>query len=599
MSDFQRPETSPDPEIPEVNQTWVSLDDEQRIKVLSPTMLVLRRFVRNQLAIVGSIFITLMFLFSFVGGWLMPYGESQVFTEVVDMSKLYAGVTINQEYRYVVKDGTSFNSVSRAGFINAINNGQAIFEGGEDFFYQEALTDESYLIMKLNEVAQAIGSKIKLNIKVMNEAVLPEGFEEAFTQAVTDKKESFDVTGQQYLLLQAGKIYRVFTDEDLAIASFNIMDFVNPDAEVSLELIKQAEVAKAQGQPAAFDIDGVNYEVELDAEGEQAEIFQLNGSERSQYAVLSRYVVNPLFSDVHISLAFKEAVKEAIDQNQKTFLFKETNPGTGVALGVEEEEFSIERQNQQWIIKNVQQTQVVLDYEYPSKEHLMGTDANGMDILTRLMYGGRISLMIGFIVVLIETFIGVILGGIAGYFGKWIDNLLMRLVDVFNSIPSIPIIIIIGAVMDGMRVDPQVRMIYLMLILGFLGWPSIARLVRGQILSLREQEFMVATEATGLSVSRRIFRHLVPNVIPQLIVISTMSLGGVILTESTLSFLGLGVKFPFASWGNIINAVSNVHVMSNYWFVWIPAGFLILITVLGFNFIGDGLRDAFDPKMKR
>ncbi|MBN2882011.1 MAG: ABC transporter permease, partial [Clostridia bacterium] len=130
-------------------------------------------------------------------------------------------------------------------------------------------------------------------------------------------------------------------------------------------------------------------------------------------------------------------------------------------------------------------------------------------------------------------------------------------------------------------------------------WPGIARMVRGQILSLREQEFMIATEATGISVSKRIFKHLIPNVMPQLIVISTLSLGGVILTESVLSFLGLGVKFPFASWGNIINAVSDVHVMTNYLFVWIPAGFCILITVLGFNFIGDGLRDAFDPRMKR
>jgi peptide/nickel transport system permease protein len=110
---------------------------------------------------------------------------------------------------------------------------------------------------------------------------------------------------------------------------------------------------------------------------------------------------------------------------------------------------------------------------------------------------------------------------------------------------------------------------------------------------------MVATEATGLSVSRRIFRHLVPNVIPQLIVVSTMGLGSVILTEATLSFLGIGVKYPYASWGNIINDVSNVYVMTNYWFVWIPAGLCILVTVLGFNFIGDGLRDAFDPKMKR
>ena len=153
--------------------------------------------------------------------------------------------------------------------------------------------------------------------------------------------------------------------------------------------------------------------------------------------------------------------------------------------------------------------------------------------------------------------------------------------------------------MDAQRIDPTARIYMMMLVLGILGWPGVARMVRGQILSLREQEFMVAAEATGLSVSRRIFRHLVPNVIPQLIVICTMGLGGIILTESTMSFLGLGVKFPYASWGNIIQSVSNVYVMTNYWFVWIPAGFMILITVLGFNFVGDGLRDAFDPKMKR
>ena len=153
--------------------------------------------------------------------------------------------------------------------------------------------------------------------------------------------------------------------------------------------------------------------------------------------------------------------------------------------------------------------------------------------------------------------------------------------------------------MDTMGVDPQIRMLYLMLILGFLGWPGMARLVRGQILGLREQEFMVATESSGLRVSRRIFKHLVPNVIPQLIVSCTMGIGSTILIEATLSFLGLGVKFPFASWGNIINDVNNTFVLQNYWFIWIPAGICILLTVLAFNLVGDGLRDAFDPKMKR
>ena len=245
------------------------------------------------------------------------------------------------------------------------------------------------------------------------------------------------------------------------------------------------------------------------------------------------------------------------------------------------------------------ETLVFDTYSAPSKEHWLGTDRNGMDMMTRLMYGGRVSLIIGFIVVLIETFLGVIMGGISGYFGGWVDNLIMRLVDIFYCIPSMPIIIILGAAMDAMRVDPQIRMLYLMLILGFLGWAGVARLVRGQILSLREQEFMTATEACGIRVSRRIFKHLIPNVIPQLIVTCTMGLGSTILTEATLSFLGLGVKFPFASWGNIINDVNDTFVLTNYWFIWIPAGVLLLLTVLAFNLVGDGLRDAFDPKMKR
>ena len=245
------------------------------------------------------------------------------------------------------------------------------------------------------------------------------------------------------------------------------------------------------------------------------------------------------------------------------------------------------------------ETRIYDTYAAPSRAHWLGTDRNGMDMLTRLMYGGRVSLIIGFIVEIIATVLGIILGGLAGYFGKWVDNLIMRIVDIFYCIPSMPIIIILGAAMDALRVDPKIRMLYLMLILGFLGWPSMARLIRGQILSLREQEFMTATEACGIRVSRRIFRHLVPNVIPQIIVSVTMGIGGTILTEATLSFLGLGVKFPFASWGNIINDVNNTFVLTTYWFIWIPAGLLLLLTVLAFNLVGDGLRDAFDPKMKR
>ena len=153
--------------------------------------------------------------------------------------------------------------------------------------------------------------------------------------------------------------------------------------------------------------------------------------------------------------------------------------------------------------------------------------------------------------------------------------------------------------MDYMKVSPTIRIYMLCVIMGVIGWVGIARIVRGQILSLREQEFMIAAEATGISIKRRIFKHLIPNVIPQLIVFASMGIGDVILTEASLSFLGLGIKYPAASWGSIINAVNDSYVMTNYLFVWVPAGLLILLTVLAFNFVGDGLRDAFDPKMKR
>ena len=236
----------------------------------------------------------------------------------------------------------------------------------------------------------------------------------------------------------------------------------------------------------------------------------------------------------------------------------------------------------------------------PSSEHLLGTDKDGRDVFTRLMYGGRISLTVSFIAVFAITIFGVVLGGVAGYFGGAVDGVIMRICDVLMCLPGFPILLIIGTLLDSMGVPSQLRIYYLMAYLTLFSWPGTARLVRGQILSLREQEYMVAAEAMGYSTTRKIFKHLVPNVMPQLIVSMTLSLGSMILYEASLSYLNMGVRAPYAAWGTMINIVAeDQYILENFFNVWGPPGLCIILAVLGFNFVGDGLRDALDPKMRR
>lgn len=235
-----------------------------------------------------------------------------------------------------------------------------------------------------------------------------------------------------------------------------------------------------------------------------------------------------------------------------------------------------------------------------SSDHWMGTDKLGYDVMTRLMYGGRVSLTIGFVVVLLETLIGVVLGGIAGYFGKWVDSIIMRIVDLLSCIPTIPLMLILGFALNGLGLENSIWKLYIiMAALCLIGWVGTARLVRGQILSLREQEFMLAAKSSGLSTRSKIFKHLLPNVIPQLIVSMTLGLGSIILMEATLGFLQIGAPVGTATWGNMINSATDATIRQYYSNLWIGSGVCITLAILAFNFVGDGLRDAFDPKMKR
>ena len=228
----------------------------------------------------------------------------------------------------------------------------------------------------------------------------------------------------------------------------------------------------------------------------------------------------------------------------------------------------------------------------PDSVNWLGTDSLGRDIDTRLLYGGRISLTVGLVSTSIRIVIGVILGGIAGYYGKSVDNFIMRIADIFSCFPFLPIAITFVAILG-----PSIYNV--MLVLGILGWPGICRIVRGEILSLREREFMEAATALGISDYRKILKHLLPNTMASIIVSATMGIATAILTETSLSFLGLGVAPPIPSWGNMLTDANNRYVLQFRWWLWIPPGLAIFITVMSLNLLGDGLRDALDPRLKQ
>ena len=225
----------------------------------------------------------------------------------------------------------------------------------------------------------------------------------------------------------------------------------------------------------------------------------------------------------------------------------------------------------------------------PSTDHWLGTDSVARDVWSRLIYGGRISITVGVVAITISLSIGTIIGGIAGYYGGLLDSVLMRITDVFLSLPTL-IIVIASVALIG----PSIR--NLILIIGFLGWAHIARLVRGQYLSLREKDYVMAARCIGAKDRRIIVRHILPNLVGPLTVAATFGVAEAILTEAALSYLGLGVQVPTPSWGNMLEAAKQVSILKFRPWIWIPPGFMIAITVLCINIMGDGLRDALDPR---
>ncbi|NJN84225.1 MAG: ABC transporter permease [Caldilineaceae bacterium] len=239
--------------------------------------------------------------------------------------------------------------------------------------------------------------------------------------------------------------------------------------------------------------------------------------------------------------------------------------------------------------------------EPPSLAHPMGTDTLGRDMFTRLMYGGRISLTIGLMATIVGVSIGTLVGSMSGYHGRWIDNVLMRITDLFISLPRIFLLIIMSLLMRTIElplISTNGGLGGIILILGILSWTGVARVVRGQFLGLKEKEFVEAARTLGVKNGRIVFRHVLPNTATPIIVAATLLVAGSIIAESGLSFLGFGVQPPTPTWGNMLNAAQDEMRKGNWWMAFFP-GLMIFLTVISINYIGDGLRDALDPRKIR
>ncbi|WP_246943132.1 oligopeptide ABC transporter permease [Bacillus pinisoli] len=231
-------------------------------------------------------------------------------------------------------------------------------------------------------------------------------------------------------------------------------------------------------------------------------------------------------------------------------------------------------------------------YEFearPSAEYLLGTDQVGRDVLSRLIYASRVSLSVGVGAVAIYVVIGTILGAMAGYMGRWVDMLIMRITDVFMSFPYLMVILVLVSVMGP-------SLFNIILVLGLLGWPPIARIVRGSVLSLKEMDYVKAGVALGYSTPRILLNHILPNALAPILVNATFGIAFAIIMEASLSFLGMGVQPPTASWGNMLTEAQSLTVLAQQPWLWLPPGLMIVLAVISINFMGDGLRDAVDPK---
>ena len=400
------------------------LDDERRVRVLSPGMLVFKRFVRNKLAITGLIILVVMFAFAFLGGIVSPYSQSQVFKHDEEIMKEYATCMNSTDYRYTIREGAVFPDAARAQATLAISKGETSF----------TYDDKTYSLVKEGEGVYTFGDALmiantrslagKFSISAVEATgfVISPEFTAAAQAAVEARADQFEADGTIYTVENAGKASSIYHVESIAVATKSVFDSYEESMDVltkGFAFRYAVEIARVKGQ-SSFSLDGKDYV--LSGEPNELTVSVKENGATTPVCSVSDILISPNANDIFLTADFKALIRENLRDKQTKFQY---NDETGALV-----DYRIDRVNNTFTVRTLKESRVITMFDFPSSAHLLGTDSNGMDVMTRLMYGGRISLMVGFVVVLLETFIGIVLGGISGYFGGWVDTAIMRFVDL-------------------------------------------------------------------------------------------------------------------------------------------------------------------------
>ena len=586
-----------------VEDAVVNLEEEE---IKTPTRVIVSNFIHNKFAVIGIVLFVIMLCFSFIGGMIKPldllYREPVMSNVRPGDGYLSVPSELNADNTVKISSGVTFS-------VGLAKNGNLYIWGVD--------TEDDVLEMPNNAssniVDVAAGDR---HVVALNKSGDIIGWgQNDFGQAefgYTQKMSLED--GEKIVKLTAGEKYSaLLTNQGRVIVwgatGANALDVIPTDV---------------QGRVVDFDGSSYNLAVKLDdgtcrilgVVGDMTtnipEVLK-DGSEKvkdiklsyNNAIVLSEsgkvYVWGgsgdgmlntPKFKSKIVGVEAARTALYAYDENGKVYAWGNNDLGL-INVPSSAKNDTVKMYSDYFQTYAVTKSDKIASWG--NDGYTLGTDAQGRDFLTRLIHGGRITLLVGVIAVIIEMLIGITVGMISGFKGGKIDNLLMRITEIIASIPFMPLVITLSAFI-GSSMSTDQKMYLIMIILGFLGWPMMARLVRSQILIEREKDFVLAARALGIKEGSIIIRHILPNVMNICIVNMTLEYANMMLMEAALSFLGFGVQDPTPSWGNMLNGAQTSTVISTYWWQWILPAVCVLIAALSINLIGDALREALDPK---